>query len=114
VRYLLPKLETLHLSDLCASFQEAVVDVLVEKTIQAAAVTGRNLVAMSGGVSCNTRLRERMMEACAAHGLDCVAAELALCTDNAAMIGHVAVLQLMHGEPSPLSVDIDPNLRLVA
>jgi tRNA A37 threonylcarbamoyltransferase TsaD len=55
-----------------------------------------------------------MMEACAAHGLDCVAAELALCTDNAAMIGHVAVLQLMHGEPSPLSVDIDPNLRLVA
>jgi N6-L-threonylcarbamoyladenine synthase len=114
VRYLLPKLETLHLSDLCASFQEAVVDVLVEKTIQAAAVTGRNLVAMSGGVSCNTRLRERMIEACAAHGLDCVAAEPALCTDNAAMIGHVAVLQLMHGEPSPLSLDIDPNLRLVA
>ena len=55
VRYLLPKLETLHLPDLCASFQEAVVEVLVTKTVRAAHAARRKVVAVSGGVSCNSR-----------------------------------------------------------
>ncbi len=114
VRYLLPKLDTLPIPDLCASFQEAVVEVLVAKTMQAAAATGRGVVALSGGVSCNTRLREKMSESCAAHGLELLVAEPALCTDNAAMIGFVATLKLANGETSPLASDIDPNLRLVA
>ncbi len=114
MRYLLPKLDTLHLPDLCASFQEAVVDVLVAKTMQAAAATGRGVVALSGGVSCNTRLREKMGEACEAHGIELLIADMALCTDNAAMIAHVAALKLARGETSPVAVDIDPNLRLVA
>ena len=114
MRYLLPKLETLHLPDLCASFQEAVVDVLVAKTMQAAAATGRDLVAISGGVSCNTRLREKMSEACKAHGIGFLVADLALCTDNAAMIAQVAGLKFRIGQTSPLTEDIDPNLRLVA
>ena len=114
MRYLLPKLDTLHLPDLCASFQEAVVDVLVAKTMQAAASTGRGVVTMSGGVSCNTRLREKMTEACEAHGIELLVADVALCTDNAAMIAHVAVLKFAAGQTSSVAVDIDPNLRLVA
>ena len=113
VRYLLPKLTAPSLPDLCASFQEAIVEVLVKKTLRAATATRRRLVAMSGGVSCNTRLREKMTDACARRGLELLIADPALCTDNAAMIGYVAALQLAHGEASPLTADIDPNLRLV-
>jgi len=114
VRYLLPKLGDISLPDVCASFQEAVVDVLVAKTLRAAEATGRRLIAVSGGVSCNTRLREKLRAACAARGCELRIAEPALCTDNAAMIGYVATLRLAHGQSSALSVDIDPNLRLVA
>lgn len=114
VRYLLPKLDEPPLPDLCASFQEAVVDVLVAKTLRAAAATHRRVVTVSGGVSCNTRLREKFREACAARGLELLLADPGLCTDNAAMIGYVAALMLEHGESSPLTADIDPNLRLVA
>ena len=114
VRYLLPKLATVPLADVCASFQEAVVDVLVAKTMRAAQTTGRRVVAVSGGVSCNTRLREKLVAACAERGLELLIAEPSLCTDNAAMIGYVASLRLALGDTSPLTVEIDPNLRLVA
>ncbi len=113
VRYLLPKLGGISLPDICASFQEAVVDVLVSKTMTAAKQTGRRIVAVSGGVSCNTRLREKMHTACASRGLDLRVADPSLCTDNAAMIGFVATLRHALGESSPLTADIDPNLRLV-
>ena len=114
VRYLLPKLETLPLPDLCASFQEAVVDVLVAKTLRAARVTGSKVIAVSGGVSCNSRLRERFRAACAERGLELLIAPPSLCTDNAAMIGYVATLRFARGESSPLHSDIDPNLRLAS
>jgi N6-L-threonylcarbamoyladenine synthase len=113
VRYLLPKLSELHLPDLCASFQEAIVDVLTAKTIAAARATGRRLVAVSGGVSCNSRLRERFRELCDGEGLALRLAEPSLCTDNAAMIAHVAALKLAYGETSPITAEINPNLRLV-
>jgi N6-L-threonylcarbamoyladenine synthase len=114
VRYLLPKLVTVDIPDVCASFQEAVVDVLVAKTMRAAQARGHRLVALSGGVSCNSRLREKMSAACAARGLELLVASPALCTDNAAMIGYVAARKFARGESSPLTADIDPNLRLVA
>ena len=114
VRYLLPKLAEVPLADVCASFQEAVVDVLVAKTIRAAQTTCRRVVAVSGGVSCNTRLREKLTTACAQRGLELLLAEPSLCTDNAAMIGYVASLRVAMGDTSPLTVEIDPNLRLVA
>ncbi len=115
VRYLLPKVdldEARSLADLCASFQEAVVDVLVAKTMAAAQRSGRKLVTVSGGVSCNARLRERFREACAADGFELRLAEPALCTDNAAMIAFVAAGRLARGELSPLTAEIAPNLRL--
>ena len=116
VRYLLPKLpdrSDATLADVCASFQEAVVDVLVSKSLTAARSAGRKTVAVSGGVSCNSRLRARMAEACCNAGLELLVAEAALCTDNAAMIGYVALNRLVRGVFSPLTADIDPNLRLV-
>ena len=113
VRYLLPKLGTVSLPDMCASFQEAVVDVLVAKTLRAAQWKGHRVIALSGGVSCNSRLRDKMGLACGAEGMELLIASPSLCTDNAAMIGYVAAQKLAHGESSPLSSDIDPNLRLV-
>ena len=113
VRYMLPKLGNYKVEDVCASFQEAVVDVLVGKTLRAVESTGISLVALSGGVSCNSRLRERFETECAARGFEFLAAEPQLSTDNAAMIGFVAALRLEKGQMSPLTVDIDPNLGLV-
>jgi N6-L-threonylcarbamoyladenine synthase len=113
VRYMLPKIEGARLEDVCASFQEAVVDVLVSKTVKAAHFLRRKRVALSGGVSCNTRLREKMATACAKQGVELLIAEPSLCTDNAAMIAFVAMHQFRHGRCSPLTADINPNLRLV-
>jgi N6-L-threonylcarbamoyladenine synthase len=112
VRYLLPKLTEHRVEDLCASFQEAVVDVLVSKTINAALALGKKTVAVSGGVSCNRRLRERFAAECKKHGLELLLAETRLCTDNAAMIAHVAALKHARGHWSPLATDIEPNLKL--
>ncbi len=117
VRYLIPKLpdrSEATLADVCASFQEAVVDVLVGKTVSAARATARNTVALSGGVSCNSRLRLKMDAACRGAGIELLVADSALCTDNAAMIGWVALHRLARGAFSPLTADIDPNLPLVS
>jgi N6-L-threonylcarbamoyladenine synthase len=88
--------------------------VLVAKTLRAAAVMGRSVVAVSGGVGCNSRLREKLRDTCAAGGLKLLLAEPSLCTDNAAMIAHVAMLKFARLDFSALTIDIDPNLRLVA
>ena len=101
VRYLLPKLDLRDeqtVADVCAGFQEAVLDVLVKKTLDAAREQGRGLVTVSGGVSCNGRLRERFARACEEAGLELRLAESGLCTDNAAMIAFVAAGRLARGE----------------
>jgi tRNA N6-adenosine threonylcarbamoyltransferase len=100
------------LCDLCASFQQAIVDVLVDKTIAAAQKSGIKLVTMSGGVSCNQKLRNQFGEACSRNGLDFKSAPPWLCTDNAAMIAFAAYLRLQAGFQSEVSEEIDPNLVL--
>jgi len=112
VRYLLPKLHEDFLADLCASFQQAVVEVLVRKTIAAAQKYDVDLVTMSGGVSCNRELRRQLGDACGREGLEFKGAEAWLCTDNAAMIAFVALLRLQAGFESELTEEIDPNLPL--
>jgi N6-L-threonylcarbamoyladenine synthase len=101
------------LTDLCASFQQAVVEVLVRKTIAAAQKCDVDLVTMSGGVSCNEELRKQLREACAREGFEFKSAEAWLCTDNAAMIAFVALLRLQIGFESKLTEEIDPNLALI-
>ena len=113
VRYLLPKLEGDFLADLCASFQEAVVDVLIRKTMRAVAACGASLVTVSGGVSVNSRLRLRIREATRSLGLELALAEPWLCTDNAAMIAYAAAQRFSLKHQSDFAEDADPNLSLV-
>jgi len=112
VRYLLPKLRGDYLADLCASFQQAIVDVLVHKTIAAAKKHDVDLVTVSGGVSCNQQLRKQLGEACKREGFEFKSAEPWLCTDNAAMIAFAASLRLQSGFESKVTEEIDPNLAL--
>ena len=112
LRYLLPQLQNPNTADLCASFQEAIVDVLVYKTIDAAKRGRRERITVSGGVSCNSRLRARMQDAADASGLELILATPGLSTDNAAMIAHVAAEYFQRGHASALEEDIDPNLPL--
>lgn len=100
-------------SDLAASFQQAVIEILTGKVLRAARLSERKLVAISGGVSLNRALRDAMRAACDAAGIGFVAADPELCTDNAAMIGFAALLRHLAGERSPLGEDIHPNMPLL-
>ena len=114
VRYLLPKLRGDFLADLCASFQQAVIEVLMRKTMAAAQKYNVDLVTVSGGVSCNQELRRQLGNACARDGFEFKSAEAWLCTDNAAMIAFAAFLRLRAGFGSTVTEEIDPNLPLIA
>ncbi len=78
------------LADLCASFQEAVVDVLIEKSLRACRQQGIDRLVLSGGVACNHRLRHRARVECDQQDLTLFVAPPRLCTDNAAMFGPIA------------------------
>jgi N6-L-threonylcarbamoyladenine synthase len=122
VRYLLPKLVSPSesgsparnnvLADLCASFQQAVIDVLREKSLRALRQTNSRTLTLSGGVSCNHALREELRAMCEKNGIEFLVAEPWLCTDNAAMIGFAALLRLQSGLKSEVTEEIDPNLAL--
>ncbi|HWH33498.1 MAG TPA: tRNA (adenosine(37)-N6)-threonylcarbamoyltransferase complex transferase subunit TsaD [Egibacteraceae bacterium] len=104
--------EPIHLPDVAASFQEALVDVQVRKTVAAAVDHGVPTVTVVGGVAANSRLRQRMEQACAKAGLRLLVPSPALCTDNGAMIAAAGFNRLAAGERTALSVDADPNLPL--
>src|SRR3954464_11720667 len=101
------------IADMCASFQAAVIEVLVKKTVRAATECGSKLVTISGGVSCNRALRKELAERCGDSGLRLLTAPPRLCTDNAAMIAFAASLRFRAGQKSEVSEEIDPNLALV-
>ncbi len=110
VRYFLERgFDPADLPDICAGFQEAVLDVLVSKLVAAALSRGRSLVTVSGGVSANTRLQLRLAGACSAAGLAWRLAEPALRTDNALMIAHAAARGGAAG--SPITADVFPNFN---
>jgi N6-L-threonylcarbamoyladenine synthase len=100
------------LADVAASFQEAVVDVLVAKTKRAAAQVGAKAICIGGGVAANTALRERVALLCEENGYLAFIPSRAMCTDNAAMIGAAASYRLRVTGPTPLDAPVDPNLRL--
>ncbi len=91
--------------DLCASFQEAAIDVLVEKARRALEVTGLERLALVGGLAANSRLRERIAELAKARGVETRMPPIALCTDNAAMIGAVADGMLLAGRVATLDLE---------
>ena len=92
-------------ADVAASFQEAIVDVQVSKTIEAATQRGVDTVQLGGGVVANTRLRDRMSEEGASAGLRVLYPSLELCTDNAAMIASAARFGSALQYPGYLALD---------
>ena len=100
-------------ADVCASFQAAVVDVLVAKARRAADQVGAASLALAGGVAANSELRRRWTEAAAADGLAAHVPAPALCTDNAAMVAAAGAWRLGHDGPTPLDAGANPNLALV-
>ncbi|MDZ7698991.1 MAG: tRNA (adenosine(37)-N6)-threonylcarbamoyltransferase complex transferase subunit TsaD [Deltaproteobacteria bacterium] len=100
------------LADIGASFQESVVDVLVEKVIRAEKRIDARSIVLGGGVACNRRLRERMAAAAAAEGVRLYYPRPEYCTDNGAMIAVCGYHRLLRGEVADLNTDVRSKLPL--
>ncbi len=104
--------EKLNVNDLAASFQTAVVEVLVEKTIKAAKLMQVKNVLLSGGVASNEALRTTLNKACQKEGFKLCYPPKVLCTDNAAMIACTGYYRYLKGDRSPWDLNADPRLGL--
>ncbi|HER62680.1 MAG TPA: tRNA (adenosine(37)-N6)-threonylcarbamoyltransferase complex transferase subunit TsaD, partial [Desulfobacteraceae bacterium] len=98
--------EPLNIEDICASFQEAVVEVLVEKTIRAALAQGMKTIVIGGGVAANRRLRQAMQQRCGKEQLELFRPDPVFCTDNAAMIGLAGYYQYQRGDTITPDTDV--------
>ncbi len=102
-----------HLADIAASFQEAAVDALCDKTVIALRRTGLAVLALSGGVAANSRLRAKLQAACDHLGVRLIYPPSELCTDNAAMIAAAGAIHLLRGEQSPFDINAIPYQKLI-
>jgi N6-L-threonylcarbamoyladenine synthase len=98
-------------ADVAAGFQEAVVDVLVEKLLRAARRISAKRIALGGGVAANSRLRERVQAAALSRGLDLLLPPTPYCIDNAAMVAGIAHHLYNAGSTSDLSLDANPTAK---
>lgn len=121
VLYTLPKLtpsgnpndlEEQTMCDLCAGVRQAIIDVLIHKAMRALKQTGHRVLAVSGGVSCNSALRRQLEERCRRARIQLILPPNSLTTDNAAMIAFAGLLHAREGEFSPLNTPVDPNMKL--
>lgn len=104
--------EEIHVPDLAASFQNAVVGVLVEHAVSAAKEFGYDKLVIAGGVASNSALRTGMKEACEKAGIQFYYPSPIFCTDNAAMIGVAAYYEYINGARSGWDLNAVPNLKL--
>lgn len=104
--------DEINVPDLAASFQNAVVDVLVSHTVNAAKEYRFHKVAIAGGVASNSALRAEMGRVCEENGIDLYFPSPIYCTDNAAMIGTAAYYEYINGERAGLDLNAVPNLKL--
>lgn len=106
------KNEEIVVEDVCASFQEAVVEVLSQKAIKAAKEKGYNTITLAGGVACNSALRDKLTELGKTNNIDIKYPSQVLCTDNAAMIGCAGYYSYINGRRDDMSLNAVPNLRI--
>ena len=99
------------MKDICASYQEAIVETLVDKTLLSAKENNVASVVIAGGVACNSRLRELSVETLGKEGLKVYIPSPKYCTDNAAMIGSLGGFMLMKGERSGLDLNTFSTTR---
>ena len=104
--------DNININDLCASFEEAVTDILTQNSLKAMKELGVNKIAIAGGVSANSYLRNRMQELGEKEGFKVYYPELVLCTDNAAMIASAGYYNYMAGKRSPWNLNAVPNLKI--
>lgn len=101
-----------NLKDIAAGYLEAVVDMLVEKTIKAARENHLKTIVMAGGVAANSRLRQKMRESAGEYDISVLYPSIKLCTDNAAMIAHLGHWYLMTGRCSSFDMNGIPDWPL--
>ncbi|GAA0733417.1 tRNA (adenosine(37)-N6)-threonylcarbamoyltransferase complex transferase subunit TsaD [Clostridium oceanicum] len=106
------KNEEINKEDVAASFQKAVVGVLVDNVIKACKIKGVDKIAVAGGVASNSCLRETLKKECKKIGVDVLIPEPILCTDNAAMIGSAAYFEYINGRIVKEDINAIPNLKL--
>lgn len=99
-------------ADVAASFQQAVIDVLTEHTVNAAIEYGCSRLALAGGVAANSGLRDSMKQAAAKEGISFYMPELIYCTDNAAMIASAGYYEYLAGSRADISLNAIPNLKV--
>ena len=104
--------ENINVNDLCASFEEAVTDVLLDNVLIAAKQVGTDKIALAGGVSANSYLRNKLDEIGKEHNLKIYYPEMVLCTDNAAMIAAAGYFDYISGKKSDWDLNAIPNLKL--
>ncbi|QNH96538.1 tRNA (adenosine(37)-N6)-threonylcarbamoyltransferase complex transferase subunit TsaD [Corynebacterium anserum] len=105
--------KSIPVEDVCASFQEAVCDVLTAKAVRAAKDVGAGTMLLGGGVSANSRLRELLAQRCRSAGIVLHIPQFSLCTDNGVMIAALAAQVIAAGaHPSGLDTDTDPSLEV--
>ena len=104
--------EAFDVADVAASFQQAVVDVLVEKTLRAVEQFNVSSLILAGGVIRNSALRQAFKERCQEQNIDVHIPAPILCTDNAGMIARVGHMRLKSGKRSSLNLDVAPSLSL--
>ncbi len=103
--------ESIPRADIAASFQAAVVDVLVQKTVEATIQSGLRTICLAGGVAANSALRVSMEEAAKKNGFSFFCPPLSLCTDNGVMISCAGYYNYIRGERSDLTLNAIPQLR---
>ena len=99
-------------ADIAASFQHTVVEILSEKAIRAALASGDHTLALAGGVSANSAIRNALLKKCSRNGIRFCCPDLRYCTDNAAMVGSAGFFRFLAAPPDDLSLNAIPGLPL--